>query len=39
MLGKQIGDVIKVIAPAGEDQYEIIEVQYQAPDAPTKQAK
>lgn len=31
LLGKQIGDVVKVIAPAGEDQYEIIDVQYQAP--------
>ncbi len=29
MLGKQIGDVIKVSAPAGDDEYEIIEVQYQ----------
>lgn len=31
LLGKQVGDVVKVIAPAGEDQYEIIDVQYQAP--------
>lgn len=36
MLGKQIGDVIKVIAPAGEEQYEIIGVQYEAPDIPAK---
>ena len=32
MLGKQVGDVIKVIAPAGDEQYEIIDVQYQAPN-------
>ena len=31
LLGKQVGDVVKVVAPAGEDQYEIIDVQYQAP--------
>ncbi len=31
MLGKQIGDIIKVTAPAGEEEYEIIDVQYQAP--------
>jgi len=31
MLGKQIGDLIKVITPIGEEQYEIIDVQYQAP--------
>jgi len=31
MLGKQVGDVVKVIAPAGDEQYEIIDVQYQAP--------
>lgn len=30
MLGKQIGDIIKVTAPAGEEEYEIIDVQYQA---------
>ena len=29
MLGKQVGDVVKVIAPAGDEQYEIIDVQYQ----------
>jgi len=34
MLGKQVGDVIKVITPAGEEQYEIIEVQYQPPKTP-----
>lgn len=33
MLGKQVGDVVKVTTPAGEEQYEIIEVQYQAPKA------
>ena len=32
ILGKQVGDVIKVIAPAGDEQYEIIDVQYQAPN-------
>ena len=32
MLGKQVGDVVKVIAPAGDEQYEIIDVQYQAPN-------
>ncbi|MGZ8257716.1 MAG: GreA/GreB family elongation factor [Methylotenera sp.] len=32
MLGKQIGDVVKVTTPAGEEQYEIIEVQYQPPE-------
>jgi transcription elongation factor GreB len=31
MLGKQIGDIVKVTAPAGEEEYEIIDVQYQAP--------
>ena len=31
LLGKQVGDVVKVVAPAGEDQYEIIDVQYQEP--------
>ena len=31
LLCKQVGDVVKVVAPAGEDQYEIIDVQYQAP--------
>ena len=31
LLGKQIGDVIKVITPIGEEQYEIVDVQYQAP--------
>ena len=32
LLGKQVGDVVRVVAPAGEDQYEIIDVQYQAPN-------
>ena len=31
LLGKQVGDVVNVVAPAGEDQYEIIDVQYQEP--------
>ena len=31
MLGKQIGDVVKVTTPASEEQYEIIAVQYQSP--------
>ncbi|MDP3210676.1 transcription elongation factor GreB [Methylotenera sp.] len=34
MLGKQIGDVVKVTTPVGEEQYEIIEVQYQSPNIP-----
>lgn len=31
MLGKQIGDIVQVIAPAGDEQYEIIAIQYQPP--------
>ncbi len=31
LLGKKIGDIIKVTAPVGEEQYEIIDVQYQIP--------
>lgn len=31
LLGKQVGEIIKVMAPAGEDQYEIIDVSYQPP--------
>jgi transcription elongation factor GreB len=31
MLGKQVGDVIKVTTPAGEEQYEITEINYQVP--------
>lgn len=31
LLGKQTGDVVKVTTPAGEEEYEIIDVQYQAP--------
>jgi transcription elongation factor GreB len=31
LLGKQIGDIIKVTTPVGEEQYEIIDVQYQIP--------
>jgi transcription elongation factor GreB len=37
LLGKQVGDIIKVEVPAGEEQYEIIEVQYQAPNIPANQ--
>ncbi|MSP85890.1 MAG: transcription elongation factor GreB [Methylotenera sp.] len=32
LLGKQVGDVVNVMAPAGDEQYEIIDVQYQAPN-------
>jgi len=31
ILGKQIGDIVKVAAPVGEEEYEIIDIQYQAP--------
>lgn len=31
MLGKQIGDIVQVIVPAGDEQYEIIAIQYQPP--------
>jgi len=31
LLGKQIGDVVKVIAPAGEEEYEVIAIQYNPP--------
>ena len=31
MLGKQVGDTVKVIAPAGEEEYEIINIQYHLP--------
>jgi transcription elongation factor GreB len=31
LLGKQIGDVVKVSVPAGEEEYEIIDVQYKPP--------
>lgn len=31
MLGKQTGDVVKVITPAGEEEYEIITIEYHAP--------
>lgn len=31
MLGKQIGDIVQVITPAGDEQYEIIAIQYQPP--------
>jgi transcription elongation factor GreB len=32
MLGKQVGDVVRVQAPVGEEEYEIIDVNYQAPE-------
>lgn len=31
MLGKQIGDVVKVPTPAGEEEYEVIAIQYNPP--------
>ncbi len=31
MLGKQAGDTIKVATPAGDEEYEVIDVQYQPP--------
>lgn len=31
LLGKQIGDIVKVVAPAGEDEYEVVAVQYTPP--------
>ncbi len=31
LLGKKIGDTVKVIAPAGEDEYEILEIEYRSP--------
>lgn len=33
MLGKQVGDVIKVPAPSGDIEYEVIDVRYEAPSA------
>jgi transcription elongation factor GreB len=35
MLGKAVGDMIKVITPTGETELEIIEIQYQAPKKTT----
>jgi transcription elongation factor GreB len=32
MLGKQIGDVVRVQTPAGEENYEIIDISYRNPD-------
>jgi transcription elongation factor GreB len=32
MLGKQVGDVVRVETPAGEESYEIIDVSYQPPN-------
>ena len=32
ILGKQIGDTIRVQTPAGEESYEVLDVQYHAPD-------
>ncbi len=31
LLGKQVGDIVKVSVPAGEEEYEIIDVQYSPP--------
>ncbi len=31
LLGKQIGDIVKVSVPVGEEEYEIIDVQYNPP--------
>lgn len=33
MLGKQVGDVVRVQAPVGEENYEIQEIQYKNPEA------
>jgi transcription elongation factor GreB len=33
MLGKQPGDIVRVQAPAGEENYEIVEVNYFMPDS------
>lgn len=33
MLGKQPGDVVRVITPAGEESFEVVDVSYHAPDA------
>lgn len=33
MLGKTVGDTIKVTTPKGEEQFEVIEVTYHCPDA------
>lgn len=35
LLGKQIGDIVKVIVPAGVEQYEVIAVQYKPPSNTT----
>jgi len=32
MLGKEIGDVVRVQTPAGEESYEIIDISYRNPD-------
>jgi transcription elongation factor GreB len=32
IIGKQVGDTVNVITPAGDEQYEIIDVQYHAPE-------
>ncbi len=39
LLGKQVGDIIKVSTPVGIEQYEITEVRYQAPEPTPEQAK
>ena len=35
IIGKQVGDTVNVITPAGDEQYEIIDVQYHAPEQPS----
>lgn len=32
IIGKEVGDRVNVITPAGDEQYEIIDIQYQAPE-------
>jgi transcription elongation factor GreB len=32
MLGKEVGDTVRVQTPAGEESYEIIDISYHAPD-------
>ena len=34
MLGKQVGDVVNVQSPGGEERYEIVDIRYQAPAEP-----
>lgn len=35
IIGKQVGDTVNVITPAGDEQYEIIDVQYHSPEQPS----